>query len=123
VTSPAKADETRHPEVLRVMRFVFAYLIGLAACFISVSIAHWPHGSRWNLLFAASLGISSTVAGVLGRQAMSAVSIVPAVAVLSLVFLAAELRRSRGSWLRWIGYGVWALLAVALLWWFPPPNI
>ena len=123
MSSPVKADEIRRPGMPRVARFIFAYLIGLAACFISLSVANRPHGGHWNLLFAASLGISSMLAGALGQQAMSVVSIVPAVALLSLVFLAAEVLRSRGSWLRWIGYGLWVLLAVATLCWFLPPNI
>lgn len=68
------------------MRFVYAYSIGLAACFVSVSLANRPHGGHWNILFAASLGISSTVAGLLGQQPTNTVSIVPSVALLSFVF-------------------------------------
>ena len=105
-----------------MMRLVYAYLIGLAACFISFSVANRPHGGHWNTLFAALLGISATVANAFGQRGMT-IPTVLAAAVLSLVFVAAEALRSRGSWLRWTGYALWVLLAVATFWWFAPPNI
>lgn len=103
-------------------RFVFAYLIGLAACFISVSIANRPNARHVNFLFGALLGISSTVANV-GHQRMAPTQMALAAALLSLLFILAEALRARDSWPRWLGYGLWALLAVASLFWFTPPNI
>lgn len=101
-------------------RLVYAYLVGLAACVISV--AYRPQVGRWNLLFAAVLGISSRVADAAGSRMVPGYMAL-AIALLSLLFVLAEALRSRGSWLRWAGYGLCALLAVALLWWFAPPNI
>lgn len=103
-------------------RLVYAYLIGLAACFVSISIAYRPQGSYWNILFAALLGISGTAADIFGQQSMT-VPMVLAAAVLSLIFVAAEVLRSRGTWLRWVGYGLWVVLAIASFVWFAPPNI
>ncbi len=103
-------------------RLVFAYLIGLAACFISISIANRPHVGHFNHLFWALLGISSAAADV-GRQRVAPIHLALAAALLSLLFVLAEAFRSRDSWLRWLGYGLWALLAVASLFWFTPPNI
>jgi len=48
-------------------RFVYAYLIGLTACLISVWLAYRPQVGRWNFLFTAVLGISSRVADAAGR--------------------------------------------------------
>lgn len=101
-------------------RLVYAYLIGVAACLASVWLAYRPGVGRWNLLFAGVLGISSRVSA--GRPTAPAY-IGLAVALLSLLFVLAEALRSRGSWVRWLGYGVWVLLVVASLLWFPPPNI
>jgi len=103
-------------------RLVFAYLIGLAACFISVCIANRPTAGHVNFLFAALLGISSTVANV-GHQHVAPTQMALAAALLSLVFILAEALRSRDTWPRWLGWGLWALLAVASLFWFRPPNI
>jgi len=120
--SSAKVEETRHSRAPGVMRLLYAYLIGLAACFISFSVANRPHGGHWNTLFAALLGMSATVANAFGQRSMT-IPTVFAAAVLSLVFVLAEALRSRGSWLRWAGYALWLLLAVATFWWFAPPNI
>jgi Na+(H+)/acetate symporter ActP len=102
-------------------RLVFAYLIGLAACLISVWVANRPNAGHVNFLFAALLGISSTVANVGHQHAASQMTL--AAAVLSLLFILAEALRSRDTWTRWLGWGLWALLAVASLFWFRPPNI
>jgi Ca2+/Na+ antiporter len=105
-----------------VRRLIYAYLIGLAACFISFSVAHRPHGDHWNTLFAALLGMSATVADLFGQRSL-AIPTIFAAAVLALVFVLAEALRARRSWIRWVGYGLWILLAVATFWWFAPPNI
>jgi hypothetical protein len=104
------------------MRLVYAYAVGLAACFVSFSVANRPHGAHWNILFAALLGMSSTLANAFSERSMT-VPTVFAAALLSLIFVLAEALRSRGSWLRWAGYAFWVLLAVATFWWFAPPNI
>ena len=103
-------------------RLIYAYLIGLAACFISFSIAHRPNAGHCNTLFAALLGISSAIADAFGQRSL-VIPTVFAAAVLALVFVIAEILRSRRSWLRWAAYGLWVLLAVATFWWFVPPNI
>ena len=118
----AKTEETRRSGTPGVMRLVYAYLIGLAACFISFSVANRPSGGHWNTLFAALLGMSVTVANAFGKQSTT-VPTVFAAAALSLVFVLAEALRARSSWLRWMGYALWVLLAVATCWWFAPPNI
>ena len=118
----AKAEETRRSGAPGVMRLVYAYLIGLAACFISSSVASRPNWGHWNTLFAALLGMSATVANALGQRSMTVPTVFAAV-VLSLVFVLAEALRARSSWLRWMGYALWVLLAVATFWWFVPPNI
>jgi predicted ferric reductase len=110
------------PQNAFVKRLIYAYLIGLAACFISFSVANRPHGGHWNTLVAALLGMSATIANAFGQRSMT-VPTVFAAAVLSLVFVLAEALRSRSSWLRWAGYALWVLLAVATFWWFAPPNI
>ncbi len=48
-------------------RLVYAYLIGLAACVISILVAYRPQAGRWNFLFVAVLGISSRLTGAAGR--------------------------------------------------------
>jgi hypothetical protein len=93
--SSADAEATRHWGLARVMRLLYAYLIGLAACFVSFSVANRPHGGHWNTLFAALLGVSATVANASGQRGMT-VPIVFAAALLSLVFVLAEALRSRG---------------------------
>lgn len=103
-------------------RFVYAYLIGLAVCLGSVWLAYRPQVGRWNFLFAAILGISSRVADAVGRQWLPLATAFT-VALLPSLFMLAEALRSRGSRVRWVGHGLWVLLAVASLWWFPPPNI
>jgi hypothetical protein len=103
-------------------RLVYAYLVGLAACVISVSLGYRPDVGRWNLLFAAVLGISSRAADAAGRR-MAPAYMAVAVALLSSLFALAEALRSRHSWLRWLGYGLWLLLAVASFVWVAPPNI
>lgn len=120
--SSSKAEETRRSGAPKVMRLVYAYLIGLAACSISFSVANRPHGGHWNTLFAALLGMSTTVANAFGQRSMTGPTVFAA-ALLSLVFVLAEAVRSRGSWLRWAGYALWVLLAIATFWWFAPPNI
>lgn len=103
-------------------RLVYAYVIGLAACLVSIWVAYRPQVGRWNLLFAAVLGISSRLSGSVGHR-LAPASMALAVALLSLLFVLAEALRSRDSWVRWVGYGLWVVLAVALLGWFAPPNI
>jgi hypothetical protein len=103
-------------------RFVYTYLIGLAACVISISTAYRPKVGRWNLLFAAVLGISSRMADAAGRRMVPAYMAL-VIALLSSLFVLAEALRSRDSWLRWLGYGLWVLLAVATFVWVAPPNI
>ena len=46
-----------------------------------------------------------------------------AAVLLSVVFVMAEALRTRNSWLRWLGYGLWAVLAIASILWFKPPAI
>jgi hypothetical protein len=103
-------------------RLIFAYLIGLAACFISVAVVNRPTAKHVSFLYAALLGISSTAADV-GNQRAAASHLALAAALVSLLFVLAEALRSRGSWLRWTGYGLWVLLAFASLFWFSPPSI
>jgi hypothetical protein len=107
----------------RVKRLVFAYLIGLAACFVSMSIANRPNANHWSILYAALLGMSSTVADAAQHQRVAPTDWALAAALLSLLFVLVEGLRSRNSWLRWLGYGLWAVLAAASLFWFTPPNI
>lgn len=120
--SSAKAEGLLYPGGSRMKRLAYAYLVGLAACFISFSVAHRPHAGYWNTLFAALLGISATVAKAFGQQTLT-IPTAFAAAVVALVFVLAEALRARRSWLRWVGYGLWGLLAVATLWWFKPPSI
>jgi hypothetical protein len=67
--------------------------------------------------------MSSTVADAAYHQGVAPTDLAIAAALLSLLFVLAEGLRSRDSWLRWLGYGLWALLAVSSLFWFTPPNI
>lgn len=122
MTMPDKADETRRSRGPDVRRLVCAYLIGVAACSISIWAANRPQGGHWNILFEALLGMAASVADVFHKSSVNGF-FVPAAAVLPLVFVLAEALRSRSSWLRWSGYAVWILLAVATFWWFLPPNI
>jgi hypothetical protein len=103
-------------------RLVFAYLIGLAACFISIAVVNRPNVKHVSFLYAAMLGVSSTAAD-LGHHRVGPTHLALAAALVSLLFVLAEGLRARGSWVRWTGYGLWALLAVASLFWFTPPNI
>jgi len=103
-------------------RLVLAYLIGLTTCFVSVSIANRPTSTHVNLLFGALLGISSSVADA-GHQRMGLAHAVLAAFALSLLFVLAETLRSRSSWIRWMGYGLWLVLIVAGLFWFKSPAI
>ena len=102
-------------------RSIFAYLIGLAACFISIAVANHPI-NRISFLYAALLGLSSTAADV-GHQRMAPAHLALAAALLSLLFVLAEALRGRQSWLRWPGYGLWLLLVIASVFWFSSPNI
>jgi hypothetical protein len=111
-----------HLETPKLKRLSFAYLGGLAACFISLSIVNRPNAKHINLLYSALLGLSSTAADI-GHQRVGPIHVALAAALLSLLFILAEALRSRDSWLRWTGYGLWALLAVASFWWFTPPYI
>jgi hypothetical protein len=104
-------------------RLVFAYLIGLAACFVTMSIVNRPSVRHFNMLYWALLGTSSTVADAAQHQRVAPMDLALAAALLSLLFVLAEGLRSRDSWLRWLGYGLWALLAAASLFWSTPPNI
>jgi hypothetical protein len=103
-------------------RLVFAYLIGWATCVITIFIANRPNLNHFSFLYFGLLGLSSGAAD-LRTQRMSPAHLVFAVALISMLFILAEALRSRGSWLRWLGYGLWALLAAAALFWFTPPNI
>lgn len=103
-------------------RLAYAYLIGLGACFTSLSIANRPQVGRWNNLAAAMLGLSASVADSFGLRNLIFPTVVAA-AVLSLIFVMAEAFRSREGWLRWAGYALWGLLALSTLWWFRPPPI
>lgn len=93
-------------------RLVYAHLIGLAACVVSIWVAYRPQVGRRNLLFAAVLGISSRLSDAAGHR-LAPVSMALAIALLSLLFVLAEALRSRGSWVRWLGYGLCVVLAVA----------
>jgi len=103
-------------------RLAYAYAIGLTTCLVSVLLANRHQGGRFTLLFAALLGISSGVAQFVGSR-MVDVSMTVASALLSALFVFAEALRSRSCWLRWLGYGLWALLALASLVSFSPPKI
>ena len=103
-------------------RLLFAYLIGLAACFISFSIANRPGIGYVNTVFAVTLGLSSWMAEIAGSRTI-AIYIALAAGLLALLFVAAEALRVRDSWFRWLGYVLWAILVAASFLWFKPPNI
>jgi hypothetical protein len=104
---------------VKLKRLAYAYIIGFAACAISISLANRHDGRHFSLLFALLLGISSSMPG----KGLVPVHMLLAAALLPSVFVLAEILRSKASWIRWLGYGAWILLAAASLLWFPPPNI
>jgi len=111
----------QYPTTHKLKHLVYAYLIGMAASLLSASIAN--HAAHWNTLFAAILGIASAISGAFSQASLGPASVVMAAALVSVVFLIAEALRSTDSWLRWMGYAIWFLLAVASFVWFVPPNI
>jgi hypothetical protein len=102
-------------------RLVYAYSIGLATCFISVSIANYRPSGRVSILPGVLLGISSRVVNATGRRTPAYMAL--AAALVSSLFVLADALRSRDSWLRWLGYGLWGLIAFASIIWITPPNI
>ena len=103
-------------------RLFFTFLAGLLTCTVTVGVANWINGKYVSALYAALLGISSTTADA-ARQHAGAVHMILAAVLLSAVFVLAEVLRLRTSWLRWVGYGLWAVLVIASLLWFKPPAI
>jgi fucose 4-O-acetylase-like acetyltransferase len=103
-------------------RLFFTFLAGLLICAVTIGIADRINGRYWSVLYAALLGISSTM-GDLAHLRAGTVPMALAGVLLSAVFVVAEVLRSRNSWLRWVGYGFWAVLAIATLLWFKPPVI
>jgi hypothetical protein len=103
-------------------RLSFTFLAGLLICAITVGIANRINGRYVSALYAALLGISSTT-GDLGNQRAGIVHMALAAVLISAMFVVAEALRLRSSWLRWLGYGLWAVLAIASILWFKPPAI
>lgn len=103
-------------------RLFFTFLAGLLICAVTLAIANRINGRYVSALYAALLGISSTT-GDLANQRAGIVHMSLAAVLLSVVFVVAEALRTRSSWLRWLGYGLWAVLAIASIVWFKPPAI
>jgi len=103
-------------------RLSFTFLAGLLVCAVTVGIANRINGRYVSALYAALLGISSTT-GDVAHQRAGIVQMGLAAVLLSAVFVVAEVLRSRNSWLHWVGYGLWTVLAIAVLLWFKPPVI
>ena len=103
-------------------RLLFAFFGGLLTCAVTAGVVSRISGKYVSALYAALLGISSTT-GDAAHQHVGIVHMALAAVLLSAVFVVAEALRSRNSWLRWLGYGLWAVLAIASLLWFKPPAI
>jgi len=103
-------------------RLSFAFLAGLLVCALTMEIARRTNGRYMSTLYAALLGISATI-GDVAHQRAGIIQWVLAAVLISTLFAVAEALRSRASWLRWLGYVLWAILAIASLLWFKPPTI
>jgi hypothetical protein len=103
-------------------RLSFIFLGGLLICAVTVGIVDKTNGRYVSALYAALLGISSTI-GDLANQRAGIVHMGFAAVLISAMFVVAEAFRLRRSWLRWLGYGLWAVLAIASILWFKPPAI
>jgi len=103
-------------------RLAFSFLAGLLICAVTIGITNRINGRYVSALYAALLGISSTTGDVANQRA-GILHMALAAVLLSAVFVVAEALRTRNSWLRWLGYGLWAVLAIASILWFKPPAI
>ena len=103
-------------------RLFYAYLIGLLTCFLTIAIVSRMGARYVSVLYMALLGLSSTAGDIVHQHVGFGYQILAA-GLLSCFFLLAEFFRTRDSWLRWFGFGLWLLLIVASLWWFLPPPI
>jgi hypothetical protein len=104
-------------------RLFFTFLAGLLTCALTISIANLLGGKYWSSLYAALLGISSTTADMAHQRAAGIGAMALAASLVSVFFVLAEALRSRNSWLRWVGYLLWAMIALASLWWSRSPAI
>jgi hypothetical protein len=91
-------------------------------CAATVEIANRISGRYVSVLYAVLLGISSTP-GDVAHQRAGILGMGLAAVIVSAVFVVAESLRSRDSWLRWLGYGMWVVLVVAAFLWFRPPAM